>query len=153
MKVIDRRACWNVDWLVCFKTFVEKTISFFFSFFDYCNRHVVSIASGVDMKYVSCLSALNLQSSDFGLVCVVSLQHHLQWKVGLITMYFLTDNVLYSGHESGAVVSWENIDEELKSETMYLHHRRVTSIAGLDMGMMSNLSAVVSRNTCHSWDD
>lgn len=122
------------------------------SFFGYCNRHV-KISSGVDMKYVSCLLALSLQSCDFRLVCVVAILHHLQRKVKLITMYFLTDNVLYSGHESGAVMSWEDIDEELKSETMYMHHRRVTSIAGLDMGMIWNLPPAVSRNTCHSWDD
>lgn len=49
----------------------------------------------------------------------------------------LSDNVVYSGHENGQVISWKNIEEDLHYHVLYKHHRRVTSIAGLDMGEFS----------------
>lgn len=43
------------------------------------------------------------------------------------------DNIIYSGHKSGAVICWTNNDGQLTSEVLYRHHRRVTCITGLDM--------------------
>ncbi|XP_053399893.1 uncharacterized protein LOC123557594 [Mercenaria mercenaria] len=54
---------------------------------------------------------------------------------GDVTCLYVQDNVIYSGHESGQVISWKNIEEDLHYHVLYKHHRRVTSIAGLDMVM------------------
>lgn len=42
--------------------------------------------------------------------------------------------MIYSGHESGAVMGWSDIEVHMTCDLLYKHQRRVTCIQGLDMG-------------------
>lgn len=52
---------------------------------------------------------------------------------GDITCLHIQDNVIYSGHENGDVISWKNIERNMRYHVLYKHPRRVTCITGLDM--------------------
>ncbi|XP_052792559.1 uncharacterized protein LOC128226637 isoform X2 [Mya arenaria] len=57
---------------------------------------------------------------------------------GEVSCLHVQDNVVYSGHDSGLVMSWENVEADLHCETLYRHHRRVTYLTGLDMVTTTN---------------
>ncbi|OWF47643.1 uncharacterized protein LOC110454100 [Mizuhopecten yessoensis] len=48
---------------------------------------------------------------------------------GMVTALKLKDNVLFSGHEDGRVISWENIDGCVRNTTCHQHQRMVTDLA------------------------
>ncbi|XP_060556281.1 uncharacterized protein LOC132716955 [Ruditapes philippinarum] len=54
---------------------------------------------------------------------------------GQVRCLYVQDNVIYVGHESGEVISWRNMEDNLEFRVLYKHHRRVTDITGLDMVM------------------
>lgn len=52
---------------------------------------------------------------------------------GQVSCLYLKDHAIFTGHESGAVMCWKNIDCGLTCDILYRHHKRVTSISSLDM--------------------
>ncbi|XP_060065295.1 uncharacterized protein LOC132545616 [Ylistrum balloti] len=57
---------------------------------------------------------------------------------GMVTALKLKDNVLFSGHEDGRVISWENIDVGIKDTTLHQHQRMVTDLAVTRAGLTVN---------------
>ncbi|KAL4230646.1 hypothetical protein ACF0H5_011023 [Mactra antiquata] len=60
---------------------------------------------------------------------------YFPFEHGEITCLYIhnPDDVIYSGHDSGNVISWSDINEDKKFRVLYKHYKRVTCIGGLNM--------------------
>ncbi|KAK3600513.1 hypothetical protein CHS0354_028713 [Potamilus streckersoni] len=52
---------------------------------------------------------------------------------GEVTALHFQDNMIFSGHASGSVICWKNLESQMECDVIIKHQRPVTSITGLNM--------------------